>query len=145
MKGWFAAAILLLFLFGLPFRAYDTAKLLPVRTLQVTSDQDGISLTTETLSAHGESFDLALQALCREASGEVLLDTVEHLVLADASLLSEILSSEQLRPAAQVYFAHELPQTQELSAYLSAHPTKRTLAVLRAEYYYNNVSQGETE
>lgn len=140
MKLWYAAAILLVLLFGLPFRAYDTAKLLPVRTLQVASSQDGISLTADTLFAHGESFDLALEALCREASGEVLLDTVEHLVLEDASLLPEILSSERLRPAAQVYYARELPQTQELAAYLSAHPTKRTLAVLRAEYYYNNVS-----
>ena len=50
MKGWIAAlcaAVVLTVCFGLPFRVHDTARLLPLKTVQVDLDGEGVLLRSE--------------------------------------------------------------------------------------------------
>ncbi len=133
MKYTLAAALLLTVLLGLPFREYDTGKLLPIQTLQADLENGRVLLVSEAGSGEGDTFAEAVEDLRKKASGDVFFDTAEHLVLCDASLLPQILEEDLLRPAAQVYFAHALQAPDGLSDYLSAHPAGLTLAKLRAE------------
>lgn len=133
MKWLIIAALLLTLIFGLPFREYDTAKLLPMETLQADTRDGKVLLVSEAGSGEGETFLAAVEDLRQKAPGDVFFDTAEHLVLCDSSLLPQILEAELLRPAAQVYFAQELQAPEALSSYLSAHPSSLTIAKLRAE------------
>lgn len=128
-----AAAAILTGLFGLPFREYDTAKLLPIQTLQADVQGGKVVLLSEAGRGEGENFLQAVEDLRKNASGDVFFDTAEHLLLCDDALLSQILESELLRPAAQVYFTSGLRETRGLSEYLSAHPSELTLSLLRAK------------
>ena len=121
-------------IFGLPFRAYDTQKLLPVRTVQAARTERGaVRLVTEIGEAEGATWAEAVAALREGAAGDVFFDTAEQLVVCDPSLLSEIVESGDLRPAAQVYFADELTAPEGLNEYLSAHGSDRTVADVRCD------------
>lgn len=126
------AAILLTAVFGLPFEEYDTAKLLPIETLQVAAGGQGVLLLSEAGSGEGKDFTAAVESLRQNASGDVFFDTAEHIVLCDARLLPQLLESELLRPAANVYFAESFQDPAGLSSYLAAHKSDLTLAHLRA-------------
>lgn len=125
------AAVALTVVFGLPFREYDAAKLLPVRTVQAAKTARGVKLVTERGAAEGATWTEAVAALREAASGDVFFDTAEQLVVCDPSLLPEILRSDELRPSAQVYFADALTAPEGLNEYLSAHESERTVADLR--------------
>ncbi|MBQ3355894.1 MAG: hypothetical protein IJG45_02095 [Oscillospiraceae bacterium] len=125
------AALVLTAVFGLPFRAYDTGKLLPVRTVQAARTARGVKLVSEIGQAEGESWTEAVAALREQAPGDVFFDTAEQLVVCAPSLLPEILRSGELRPAAQVYFAEELTDPEGLNEYLTAHKSELTVADLR--------------
>ena len=135
MKFVIPIALILTILFGLPFREHDTAKLLPIQSLQAEVREGRVRLVSEAGEGVGENFLQAVEDLRSRASGDVFFDTAEHLVLQDAALLPQILESGLLRPAAQVYFVSELQQQEGLSDYLSAHPSKLTLATLQATKY----------
>ena len=125
------AAITLTAIFGLPFRAYDTAKLLPVRTVQAEKTPTGVKIVTEIGEAEGENWQEAVAALRENAPGDVFFDTAEQLVVCTPSLLQQIVESGELRPSAQVYFADELTDPEGLNEYLSAHESELTVADLR--------------
>ncbi len=125
------AAVALTASFGLPFREYDTGKLLPVRTVQAARTPQGVKIVTEIGEAEGENWQEAVAALREGASGDVFFDTAEQLVVCDSSLLPEILESGDLRPSAQVYEANELCDPNGLNEYLSAHESDRAVADVR--------------
>ena len=126
------AAIALTAVFGLPFREYDTAKLLPVRTVQAALTASGaVKLVTDVGEAEGETWTEAVAALREGAPGDVFFDTAEQLVVCSPSLLPDIVESGDLRPAAQVYFADALTDPEGLNGYLSAHESDRTVADVR--------------
>ena len=126
------AAVALTAIFGLPFRAYDTGKLLPVRTVQAALSEGGaVRLVTEIGEAEGATWEEAVAALREGASGDVFFDTAEQLVVCAPSLLPQIVESGDLRPAAQVYFADAPTDPAGLNAYLRAHESALTVADVR--------------
>lgn len=133
MKRWyFLAALLLLCVYGLPFRQYDTAKLLPIRTLQAAKTENGVKLVSEAGSGEGADWMAAVKDLRKKASGSVFFDTAEQIVFCSPELAEQAIDSDMLRPAAQVYFSETLRDPEGLNAYLSAHESNMTVAKLRA-------------
>ena len=128
MKWTLFAALILILLYGLPFRDYDTAKLLPIRCLQARREQGEIVLRSEHGEGRGETWDKAVENLRKNASGEVFFDTAEQIVCSDAALAQEAANSKLLRPAAEVYFAEEFSDPAALHQYLSAHPSMQKIS-----------------
>lgn len=130
--------IALVVVFGKPFREFDTASLLPVKSLQIESFDDVVRVVTEFGEGIGKSWKEAVAALRAEAAGEIYFDTAEQIVFCDKNLtvapelLTEVIESDELRPAAQVYVAEELRDAQTLHAYLCAHESGVTVGALRA-------------
>ena len=116
-------AVLLTLLLGLPFREYDTKKLLPMKTLQAERRDGKIHLVSEAGEGCGKTWEQAVEQLERQAPGEVFFDTAEQAVFTDDILAREAAESGLLRPSAQVYFAEELRDPAGLYEALSAHPS----------------------
>lgn len=125
-------AVALTCVFGLPFREYDTARLLPIRTLQAAVTEQGVKIVSEVGEGEGATWEAAVQDLRDRASGEVFFDTAEQLVLCDPALTNQIVDSGLLRPAAQVYYADALRPPEGLNEYLTAHESTLTVADLKA-------------
>ncbi len=128
MKWALLAAVALVCYYGLPYREYETAQLLPIQCLQAQRQGSEIVLRWEEGEARGRDWESAVDELRRKAKGELLFDTASQLVVPDAALAREAAESGVLRPGAQVYFATEFADAKELHAYLTAHPGKRTLS-----------------
>ena len=126
-----AAAVLTL-VFGLPFHEYDTARLLPLLTVQAARTDSGVTIVSETGKGEGATWEAAVEDLRKNASGEVFFDTAEQVIFCDRTLIPDALKSNVLRPAAQVYFADALQDPEGLHEYLSAHESQITVADLRA-------------
>lgn len=125
-------AVALTAVFGLPFREYDTARLLPIKTVQVEKTENGVRLISEIGSGEGEDWSAAVDDLRKNAPGEVFFDTAEQVVFCDRSLVRQVVDSGELRPAAQVYYADAPTDPEGLNDYLSAHESGVTVAELRA-------------
>lgn len=136
MKAWIAglAAAVLAVWFGMPFRTRDTARLLPLRTVQVEAGAQGVRLRSEQGEGSGKSWREAVENLRENAPGDVFFDTAEQLVVCGAAegLLPEIVDSGCLRPAAQVYRAEEMRPAEGLNALLNAHESGVTVGGLAA-------------
>ena len=128
MKWALCVALGLILCYGLPYREYATAQLLPIQCLQAHRRDGEILLRWEDGEAAGQDWQSAVEALRRKAKGELLFDTASELVVSDEALAKEAAESGILRPGAQVYFATGFSDAKELHAYLVAHPTKRTLS-----------------
>ena len=128
MKWALLTAAALICAFGLPYREYETAQLLPIQCLQAQRRDGEIVLRWEEGEARGRDWQSAVDELRRKAPGELLFDTVAELVASDEALVREAAESGELRPGAQVYFASDFADAKELHAYLTAHPGKRTLS-----------------
>lgn len=125
-----AAMAALVVLFGLPFRAWKTGALLPVQTVQVQRQEDGIHILTEAGEARGRDVHAAVQALCAAAPGQVFVETAQYLVLCGGVSGAEIAASGLLRPNVQVYRAQHLRDPELLRPWLAAHESDVTLAEL---------------
>lgn len=121
MKGWILTAVILICIWGLPFRKYDTEKLLPIRCVQAQKEGDRIHILSEAGEGYGYSWKEAVEDLRRNASGEVFFDTAEQAVFSDMDLAVEAAESGVLRPAAEVFFLNELKNPKELYEYYSQH------------------------
>lgn len=120
----------LLLLFGLPFRAWKTGALLPVQTVQVQRQADGIHILTEAGEATGADLRAAVQALCAAAPGQVFVETAQYLVLCGGVRGAEVAASGLLRPNVQVYRAQGFRDPELLRPWLAAHESGVTLAGL---------------
>ena len=125
-------AMALTCVFGLPFREYDTARLLPIRTLQAAVTEQGVKIVSEVGEGEGATWEAAVQNLRDNASGEVFFDTAEQIILCDRSLTNRVVESGLLRPAAQMYYADALRSPEGLNEYLTAHESSLTVADLKA-------------
>lgn len=132
MKWWICglAAGVLTVIFGLPFREYETQKLLPVQTLQAHRKDGGVYLLTEVGEGFGSSWDEAVEDLRSNAAGEVFFDTAQQAIFSDALLAQQAAESGILRPSAQVYFSQRVQDVEGLSDYLSAHPSDTQISQL---------------
>ena len=121
MKGFIIGAVVLLLVFGLPFRPYDTEKLLPIRCVQAQRESDRIHILSEAGEGFGTSWKEAVEDLRNKAPGEVFFDTAEQAVFSDMALAREAAESGELRPAAEVFFRKTMEDPAQLYAYYSQH------------------------
>lgn len=130
--AYFAAAVVLLCVFGLPFAEYDTAALLPIRTVQAAETARGVKIVSEIGQGEGKSWEDAVSDLRKNAAGEVFFDTAEQVIFSSRALAAEAVRGGELRPSAQVYFSETIQEPEGLNEYLNAHESKLTVADLRA-------------
>ncbi len=136
MKWSIFLAVVLCFIFGLPFQDLDTQKLLPVQTIQILRSEKGIRIISDAGEGEGASWEEAVEDLKKSAPGHVFFDTAEQVIFCDFGLSEEVLKGGQLRPAARVWFgrtAVEAEELEQLGQWLSAHPSDLTLADLQAK------------
>lgn len=135
MKWWHCGliAVGLTLIFGLPFREYETQRLLPVRALQAHRKDGGVYLLTEVGEGFGVSWDKAVEDLRKNAPGEVFFDTAQQAVFSDFALAKQAADSRILRPSAQVYFSQTVQEPEGLSDFLSAHPSDTQISQLWEE------------
>ncbi len=134
---WFPTVLLaaaLTLIFGLPFREYDTAQLLPIRTLQVEKTAKGVHILSDAGEGTGENWAAAVKNLRENAAGEVFFDTAEQIVFRGGAVVREAVESGDLRPAAQIYFVSELRKDDLLNDYYKTHQSDLSVAELRALY-----------
>ena len=124
MKWAILTALALTLYFGLPFREYETGQLLPIKTV-CAEFNGGVHIVSEVAHGWGATWNEAVEDLRANASGDVLFDTAEHLVVTDVRLAQD--AKADLRTSAQVYLVSELPPIDGLHAYLKAHPSENTL------------------
>lgn len=134
-KWYLAVAVALTLLLGLPFPEHETAKLLPIRAIQVEEIGAGVHVVTEAGEGRGEDWASAVEDLRANAPGEVFFDTAEQLVLIGPATgrLGEILDSGELRPAAQVRRRDALEDPEGLADWLEVHESDLTVSDLRAK------------
>lgn len=136
MKWSIFLAVVLCFVFGLPFQDLDTQTLLPVQTVQILRTEKGIGIISDVGEGEGASWEEAVEDLKKSAPGHVFFDTAEQVIFCDYGLSDEVLKGGQLRPAARVWFgrtAVEAEELEQLGQWLSAHPSDLTLADLQAK------------
>lgn len=133
--AWLLIAAVLLLFGVLPVRGTDVAELLPARLLTVSRDNTEYVVRSDNGSeGRGGSIELALSDLRRTAEGTLYLGTVEQVIVSASawSQLPRLVSGTQLRPAAKLYFASEVPDTEQAQAFLEGHPGALTLGKARA-------------
>lgn len=130
---YFLAGAALTACFGLPFREYDTEKLLPIHTVQVEQTQDRVVILSDVGRGQGKDWESAVANLRETASGDVFFDTADRLIACTPALLRPIGDSGLIRPGAQVYYAKELQDPQGLTEYLAAHESPITMADVRGD------------
>lgn len=120
---------------GWPLAPMEVSELLPARVLLVERTGGTVMVSCGAATGSGAGLEQAMEDMERTAAGELLLDTVEHVVLHASAyaLLDEAAQSTRLRPAARVYLGEgELPEAEEAEAYLRVHGGTVTLGTVRA-------------
>lgn len=130
MKPWIIGVIAILLVWGLPFRGYDTEKLLPIRCVQAQRESDRIHILSEAGEGFGASWEEAVRDLREKATGEVFFDTAEQAVFSDMTLAREAAESGDLRPAAEVFFRTTMEDPAQLYAYYSQHGSELKISDL---------------
>lgn len=121
MKAWLVVVGILVLLLGVPFRKYETEKLLPILCLQAQREGTVIHILSEAGEGYGKTWKEAVKDLGDRACGEVFFDTAEQAVFSDRDLAVEAAQSGDLRPAAEVFFRTGFEDPGTLHAYYSSH------------------------
>lgn len=119
----------------LPFESSDVAELVPVRALVVCMQAEKVVLDGGDCHGVGADWNSAWEDLHSSADGHVFLGTADHVVLCGnaVSLLPQVASSRELRPAASVCVCPDsVPDAEEAADYLDAHDGGVTLQQVRA-------------
>lgn len=116
----------------LPHPAVDVADLEPVALVRLEYENGQYRMTTDTgAEAVGSTIEAAADAMKRKASGVILLDTAEVVLLEpDVPVTAEL--CRVLRPACKVCYASGELDLPAAAAYLQVHPPVLTLAHLAA-------------
>lgn len=132
--GWIVLGILAAgILPRLPHPAVDVGKLEPVALVQITAEDTGIRVETDTGAwGDGASLSEAVEDLRQGADGIVFLDTADYLLLSGdvESYMPQIYGV--IRPACKVCYVSGQPDLEEAARYLAIHPPEKTLGDLRA-------------
>lgn len=127
-----ACAAALFFLWGAafysPVASTDLSGLIPVETLWVSAEGDGIAVEGENVRGVGDGWEAALADLQESAGGTVFLETVERVVVALPALrcLPDLRDDGRLRPAVRLYLLAGTP-AEELAAFTKAHESPATI------------------
>lgn len=130
-----AAVAVAAYLGLLPFRATDVAELIPAQTAFIM--KDGTQYTVDVgagVRAVGDTLKKALERLQEQTAGTVYFGTCDQLVLMGDTedLLPQVVEEPEFRPAAKVYAASEMPDTDAVTAYLGTHKGELTLCDVKA-------------
>lgn len=89
-----------------PAASNELGGLIPVETLIVTREAEGIRINGGTVCGRGADWEAAMEDLLASAAGTVFLETVERMVLAETAgeVLAEAREEPRLRPSVQLYF-----------------------------------------
>lgn len=129
------AFLLLTFAGRLPFEIHDAAELNPIQTLEIKADAQGFLLRGENgQQGSGKTFDLAVEDLKRSTTGVAFLQTAQKLLLSGDtdSVIDQIIRSDALRPASEVYLASGQLDLEAITDYLSTRSSEVTLSDLRS-------------
>lgn len=122
------AVALVLFTDSLPFTGTDVAKLHPVEVLIIRRDGEMLSATTDSsLVGVGMDVSQAIIDLKEAAPGQILLDTVNYLLLTAECTDGLDSLFAYLRPACQVYYLEGEGDLTDVGEYLQSHPSGVTL------------------
>ncbi|MBQ7523620.1 MAG: hypothetical protein IJT07_03795 [Oscillospiraceae bacterium] len=127
------AAVAVCSFFGaVPFACSDIADLAPAQILCVEGGESGVLLCTDGgIAARGETLERAMIQLKNAAPGELLLATVDELVLVSYPPEAGAFLDAGLRPATSVYLAPALPESVDaLAKYLHEQKDGVTLGML---------------
>lgn len=132
---WWVVALAAVFLAGkLPFSGTDVAKLQPVRLIRVSVADGELLVSTDTGDmGKGTGLEEAFADMKKTSSGEIFLETADHLLVDPAlqGLLPEL--AAYLRPGCGVCIAYKAHDLEAAAEYLAAHPSDVTLGDCRAE------------
>ncbi len=131
----FAAVAVAGYLGLLPFKATDVADLIPAQTAFIM--KDGTQYTVDVgagVRAVGSTLKQALELLQEQTAGTVYFGTCDQLVLMGdtQTLLPQVAQEEAFRPAAEVYTASSVSDTDAVTAYLGTHSGELTLCEVKA-------------
>ena len=133
MKQWLIGALALVVLMGIPFRKYDTEKLLPIQCVQAQRVGNEIHILSEGGEGFGSTWMEAVEDLRKNAAGEVFFDTAEQAVFSDMELAVEAAESGVLRPAAEVFIRKGMEDPEKLYRYYSQHGSHCKISDLRGK------------
>lgn len=117
----------------LPHPAVDVGKLEPVAVVLIRAEEGQIILETDTGAiGAGEDLPAAVAELKDGASGEIFLDTADHVLLLGN--VSEVIPAiwQEFRPACTVCRVAGEADLEAAAEYLAIHRPEVTLAKLRA-------------
>ncbi len=126
---------LLLFIAGLvavgvlyPGEAIDVARLTPVEVLVATVEGNQVKLSGGWIVGYGDTWQKSMADF--QSHGQGFLGTTAH-VVAEQTLLDDVVKEPLLRPAARVYRWVMEIEEQKLIPYLKTHPGQVTIATIR--------------
>lgn len=136
----------------LPSQGTDVAKLKPAELLCVHSEGTELVIQTDTGDkGRGDTAESALEDLKQTADGDIFLDTVEFLLIAENTEYDLNDFAQALRPTVRPCILRGEADLQAAAKYLSAHPLhaslrKKTIAVLTSEkgWFHLNAEASES-
>ena len=131
MRSFMGLSVLFLaasLLFYKPQASTDLGSLIPVETLWVTREWDGICVEGKDVKGVGADWDAAMADLEATADGDVFLETVDRVIVAEAaSVCLETLRADlRFRPAVQLYLLKGAA-SEKLERFTSAHESAATI------------------
>jgi hypothetical protein len=131
---WIAAALLAAVVFGIESGAgMDVGMLQPVQIVVVKRVGADVMVQTDTMDQGvGVDFASAVENMKASASGEIFLETADHLLLAPecVDFLEEVM--QLLRPSCTVCLLDGEPDMEKLADFLKIHVPSVTMAEYRA-------------
>ena len=126
--GLSALFLLASLLFYKPQASTELGSLIPVETLRVTREGEDICVEGRDVKGVGADWEAAMADLEATADGEVFLETVDRVVVAEDALtcLEAIRADLRFRPAVQLYRLKGAA-SEKLDAFTAAHESEATI------------------
>lgn len=117
---------------AMPFRGYDIGKLHPVQTIYARREGEMVIITADTADAGtGSTWEAALADMEQSSAGIVFQGTVEYVLLAQESLLREVMQDERLSGNCVVCAVRGEVTPEAAGQFLQAHTPDSLLDRLR--------------
>ena len=123
-----AAALVIALTAGQSGGKTEVAELLPIEVIAVRTQNDEVSLCTDTQdTGRGKTVADAFGNLRQSAAGEVFLETADYLILDAKSLRYMEELAKVLRPNCRICVCEESVDLQDAAAYLRIHKPQTTV------------------
>ena len=134
MKRWLVYLAVLVLCGTSANRGTDIGELAPVEVVWLTENAGQVCLKTDTGDiGRGEDVPSALCNMKATASGNILLETADYLIveLGKEDLLSQVY--DLLRPSCKVCVARSMPDLEKVAVFFTAHEPEVTLRQYQVE------------